>query len=58
MKKLQALIVLHKKDIFSPPPFITGKANGKIQGKAELLNFRQDISAVAALIDYLQQMQH
>ena len=56
MEKLQALLVLHKKTKLSPLPIITGKANGKIQGKATLLMFREDISAVAALIYYLQQM--
>ena len=57
MEKLQALLVLHKKKtMVSPPPNITGKANGKIQGKAALLNIREYISAVAALIHYLRQM--
>ena len=40
----------------SPPPNITGKANGKIQGKAALLNIREYISAVTALIYNLRQM--
>ena len=45
-----------KKNMLSPPPNITGKANGKIQGKAALLNMREYISAVAALMHYLRQM--
>ena len=57
MEKLQALLVQHKKkNLVSPPPNITGKANGKIQGKAALFNIREYISAVAALIHYLQQI--
>ena len=58
MEKFHTLLLLHKKTKLSPPPIITGKANGKIQGKAALLNFRQDTSAVAALMHKLQQMQH
>ena len=48
--------VAQKKTLLSPPPIITGKANGKIQEKAAFLNIKEYISAVVALIHYLQQM--